>query len=193
MRTELTPETRAAISRLEERIERLEEERRGGERRDRIEKVDLVCFSGEWDRLFAAFTIANGALAMGQEVHMFFTFWAAAAIRDVRCGGRGGTFMDKMIRRMLPGGVDRAPLSKLNWGGLGKIFLRRRMRQANVGSIEEMMKQAEEMGAHFHLCDTSASILGLGDTELLVGGGVDRCGVATFLSEASRRSLVLFI
>jgi peroxiredoxin family protein len=188
VKTELSPEARAVITRLEERIERLEKGRP-----ENIEKVNLVCFSGEWDRLFAAFTIANGALAMGQEVHMFFTFWAAAAIRDVRRGGPANTFMDKLIRKMLPGGVERAPLSKLNWGGLGKIFIKRRMRQANVESIEDLMKRAEEMGARFHLCETSASILGLGDSQLLVGDGVDRCGVATFLSEASGRSLVLFI
>ena len=46
------------------------------------DSISIVCVSGEWDKLFAAFTIANGALSLGREVNMFFTFWGATAMRD---------------------------------------------------------------------------------------------------------------
>ena len=36
----------------------------------------LCVFSGELDRLLAAFNIATGAAASGSRVSMFFTFWA---------------------------------------------------------------------------------------------------------------------
>jgi len=44
-------------------------------------KVSMVVFSGDMDKLNAAFIIATGAAAMGMEVTMFFTFWGLQAIR----------------------------------------------------------------------------------------------------------------
>ncbi|SQC98659.1 Uncharacterized conserved protein [Fusobacterium necrophorum subsp. necrophorum] len=38
--------------------------------------MTIVVFSGDYDKAMAAFVIANGALAMGKKVTMFFTFWA---------------------------------------------------------------------------------------------------------------------
>jgi hypothetical protein len=54
-------------------------------------KVNIICFSREWDRLFAALSIASGALALGSEVHLFFTFWAVSALRDPDKKGKKGT------------------------------------------------------------------------------------------------------
>ena len=39
------------------------------------DRATLVVFSGEMDTIFAACTIAAGAVAMGMEASMFFTFW----------------------------------------------------------------------------------------------------------------------
>jgi peroxiredoxin family protein len=155
--------------------------------------VSIVCFSCEWDRLFAAFTIANGALALGREVHMFFTFWASAALRDSAKRAANKSFLDRMVGEFLPRGARNAPLSRMNWGGLGKLFLGYRMRKHGIGGIDDLMTQAREMGAHFHLCDTSAALLGLDCSELVGDGCVDPCGVATFLQNAMKGSMVLFI
>ena len=40
-----------------------------------------MVFSGDLDKLIAAFIIANGALAMGEQVSMFFTFWGLNSLR----------------------------------------------------------------------------------------------------------------
>ena len=37
-------------------------------------KLSMVVFSGDLDKVLAAFVIATGAVAMGMEVVMFFTF-----------------------------------------------------------------------------------------------------------------------
>jgi len=47
-------------------------------------KKTLIVFSGDLDRAIAAFIIANGAAAMGDEVTMFFTFWASAFSASLR-------------------------------------------------------------------------------------------------------------
>ena len=38
------------------------------------DRLSLVVFSGDLDRILAAFIIATGAAAMGQKLDMFFTF-----------------------------------------------------------------------------------------------------------------------
>jgi len=40
-------------------------------------KNSFVVFSGDLDKVLASMIIANGALAMGEQVLMFFTFWAS--------------------------------------------------------------------------------------------------------------------
>ncbi|MFA5367362.1 MAG: DsrE/DsrF/DrsH-like family protein, partial [Dehalococcoidia bacterium] len=38
-------------------------------------KATLIVHSGDMDKVYSAFIIGNGALAMGMDVSMFFTFW----------------------------------------------------------------------------------------------------------------------
>ena len=44
-------------------------------------KVCIVVFSGDLDKILAAMNIATGAASMGCEVNLFFTFWATPAMR----------------------------------------------------------------------------------------------------------------
>ena len=44
-------------------------------------KKTIIVFSDDFDRAMAAFIIANGAAAMGDDVTMFFTFWGLDLIR----------------------------------------------------------------------------------------------------------------
>jgi hypothetical protein len=46
------------------------------------DRLVLGVISGSLDYTMAAFIIALGAAASGMQVDMFFTFWAAAALRD---------------------------------------------------------------------------------------------------------------
>ena len=41
----------------------------------------MVVFSGDMDKVMAAYIIATGAAASGMEVTMFFTFWGLKAIQ----------------------------------------------------------------------------------------------------------------
>ena len=49
----------------------------------------MVVFSGDLDKLIAAFIIGNGALSMGEEVSIFFTFWGLNALRRADDAGAG--------------------------------------------------------------------------------------------------------
>jgi len=157
-------------------------------------QVSLILFSGEWDRLFAGLTIASGALAMGYEVHLFFTFWAVSALRQKgQSSSDGKEFSQSMLGSMLPEGPAGAKLSHLNFMGLGKVMMRRLMKKHGVMDIDLLLKEVKELGAHLHLCETSSGLFGLQSSELADGEALDKCGVATFLSLAFKSRMVLFI
>jgi hypothetical protein len=46
------------------------------------QKLAMIVFSGDMDKLLASMIIATGAAAMGFKVVQFFTFWGTAALRD---------------------------------------------------------------------------------------------------------------
>src|SRR5262249_2579513 len=45
------------------------------------DRAAIVVFSGDLDRVLAAFVIATGAAAAGLETSMFFTFWGLSAVK----------------------------------------------------------------------------------------------------------------
>ncbi len=71
------------------------------------EKATIVVFSGELDKAFAAFIIANTAATMGMEVTMFFTFWGLNIIKKNRGPIYSEGWMRKMLNKMNRGGSKR--------------------------------------------------------------------------------------
>ena len=187
-----SPEAADRIAALEARIAELE--RRSGAS-EGSEMVSIICFSGEWDRLFAALTIACGALAMAKEVHIFFTFWGVSALRDAtrKDPESKRDFAQNMLGSMLPAGASEAHLSKMHFMGLGQAMLKRLMKKHNVDDIDVLLEEVKELGGHLHVCDTSTELFGLTCAELKDGEEMNRCGVATFLDYAFKSRVVLFI
>ncbi len=185
--------TNSLMHELENDVARL---RREIKKERRENSVSIVCFSGEWDKLLATFSIANGALAMGQEVHLFFTFWGATALRKVN--GDGGmqtqrSLLQRMFGWMLPSGIAGTPLSKMHFFGLRKLMMGRLLRQKGVDDLQALVSRAREMGAHFHCCDTSLQLFGSSCRDLQDGEGTDWCGVTSFLGQAMKGKTTLFI
>jgi peroxiredoxin family protein len=94
-------------------------------------RLSMVVFSGDLDRVLAAFVIASGAAASGMEVSMFFTFWGLTALRQKR-ESRGKTLFQKLMGWMTPVGLRGLGVSKMNFGGVGAKMLRTMMRQQGV-------------------------------------------------------------
>lgn len=178
---------------IEELRDQIREMKTRFDQQKRENRISLVCFSGDWDRLFAAFVIANGALAMGQEVEIFLTFWAAAALRKGAAPLKAKTLFERLMGTMLPAGADRAPLSRMDYFGLGRLMLRRRMKSKGIEGLGELIERAQEMGARVHLCEMSSEILGFRCDEMVGKREIDPCGVATFLGTALRGKAVIFI
>lgn len=151
----------------------------------------FVVFSGDLDRVLAAFVIANGTLAMGGEVSMFFTFWGLNALRKPSPPAVRKDFISRMFGWMLPRGAARLKLSQMRLMGAGTAMMRGIMRRKNVPSLPEMIETARRGGARIIACTMSMEVMGLRPEELL--DGIEFGGVGAFLGDSDRSRATLFI
>lgn len=156
-------------------------------------KLSMIVFSGDLDKLLAAFIIATGAVAMGLEVVMFFTFWATPALRDKKKKAGVKDLFGKMFGFMLPRGAGKVKLSKMNMGGMGTAMMKYLMKKKNVASLEEMIALAAELEVKIYICDMSMGLMGFKPEEMIDYPGVEFVGVAKFLEEAGDSKIQLFL
>ncbi|MDR0535754.1 MAG: FAD-dependent oxidoreductase [Puniceicoccales bacterium] len=153
----------------------------------------VVVFSAEMDKVMAALVIANGAAALGGRVTLFFTFWGIAALRRKHAGqaGERKNLIDRVFGWMLPRGLARLPLSRLNVGGIGALFMKRRMKSRNLPNLPGLLDAARQSGVRLVACAMSMSALGIQREELM--DGVELGGVADYLESAEQAGTNLFV
>ena len=151
----------------------------------------IIVFDGDMDKVLAAFVIANGALAMGRPVTMFFTFWGLTALRKPTSSGIKKSPVEAMFGKMLPKGTGKLKLSRMNMGGLGTAMMRRIMQDKNIDSLEDMMKKAMKNGVKIIACSMSMDVMGIRKEELI--DGVEIGGVGSYLGDAEESNVNLFI
>ena len=151
----------------------------------------IVCFSGDLDKVLAAFVIANGAAAMGSKTTIFFTFWGLNALRRDNPPSVSKGFMDRMFGWMMPRGANRLKLSKMNMGGMGTAMMKMVMKDKKVMSLPELICAAKEAGVRLVACSMSMDVMGLKPEELIEG--IEIGGVGAFLGAANESNASLFI
>lgn len=137
------------------------------------ERTTIVVQSGDMDKLYSSLIISNGALAMGMEVSLFFTFWG--------------------LQRLTKGGLDKGPLSKMHMLGLGKWMIKRRMKDKNVRALQAMARDFKELGGRIFACDMTMDIMGVKAEDLEQELIEEYCAVGTYIKEARESSVTLFI
>ncbi len=157
------------------------------------DRVCMVVFSGDLDKILAALTMATGAATMGTEVCLFFTFWATPVLRRANVSGVKRPLMDRMLGRMLPRGTKGLKLSRMNMGGMGTVLIKRRMRDKQMADCQELLDMAKESGVQIRVCDMSMDLMGIRMDELIDYPGLEQCGVATFMEKALRSCVTLFV
>ena len=136
-------------------------------------KAAIIVQSGDMDKLYSALILGNGALAMGMETSLFFTFWG--------------------LQRLKKGGLEKGPLSKMNMLGLGKWMIKRKMKKAHVASLEKLMQDFKELGGNILACDMTMDIMGVKREDLRDELISDYCGVGSYMNEAKDAAVTLFI
>jgi peroxiredoxin family protein len=157
------------------------------------DRISIIAFSGDLDKILAAFIIATGAVAMGMEAVMFFTFWGTPVLRDPKKRAGGKDLMGKMFSFMLPKGRNAIKLSKMNMAGMGTSMMKSLMKKKNVASLDEMLDMAAELGVKIYICEMSMSLMGFKKEEFIDYPNLEYVGVATFLEQAKNSKVQLFI
>ncbi|MBC7951235.1 MAG: DsrE/DsrF/DrsH-like family protein [Rhodospirillaceae bacterium] len=129
------------------------------------DKLSIVVFSGEFDRVHYALVMAAGAIATNTPVTLFFTMGAAKALKK-----DGGW-------RQLPGAVEA------DAGFQAK----------NLAAFEELLDACVALGVTFMVCEMGLKALGLDPADLRDDVPLTQGGVVTFLADASKDGAMLFV
>lgn len=143
------------------------------EKHERVERATIILHSGEMDKLYSALIIGNGAVAMGMEAYIYFTFWG--------------------LERLKKGGLEGGKLSRMHLLGLGKWMIKRRMKEANVASLRQLLTDFKELGGHVMACDMTMEIMGIGREDLEQEFIDEYCAVGTYIQAARDSTVTLFI
>jgi peroxiredoxin family protein len=174
------------------RVEQLEREIEEIKSRTPEDRATLVVFSGDLDKVLAALIIATGAAAAGLETSMFFTFWGLCALKKKSVAAPADrTLKEKMFAMMTPSGVSELGVSRMNFFGIGASMLRSMMKEKNVASVEELMDIARDLGVKMIACTMSMDVMGVSRSDLMEG--LEFGGVATYMADASRSKVTLFV
>jgi len=141
--------------------------------KSRGEKATIVVHSGDMDKLYSALIIANGALSMGMDASLYFTFWG--------------------LERLKKGGLERGHLSRMNLFGLGKWMVMRRMKKVNMASLERLIQDFKELGGKIIACEMTMEIMGIRPEDLRQDLIDDYGAVGAYIREAKESAITLFI
>jgi len=192
MTIETTLTTAAEVKGYDELVAELRTEIQEHERESaKHKKLVIMAWSGDLDRIWPTFILATTAAAMGMQTTVFFTFWGLFPLvkNDVRITGEN--WMQKMMSVMNRGGTEHLGLSKMNFGGMGPVMMKKLADEHHVASPTELLEVARDLGVTLIPCQMTMDLLGLefGD---LIDGLAEPAGATTALAEA-QDAITLFI
>ncbi|AKG90663.1 hypothetical protein GAH_02068 [Geoglobus ahangari] len=110
--------------------------------------ISIIVHSGEWDRIYHAFSIATTYSAVGEKVKVFLTYWA----------------IDTVVKDRVECGDERK-----------NDVIRRGIEKGSVKGLEEMVALGKEFGnLEIVVCSGSMELLGYGESDM--PPWVDRVG-----------------
>ena len=138
-----------------------------------MDKATIVVHSGDIDKIMSALIIGNGYLAMGGEGTLYFTFWG--------------------LQRLIKGKLSKAPLSKMNFLGLGAWMMKKKMKKANVATPERLMSDFKALGGRIIACEMTMEVMGVSKSNL-DESLIDEFGaVGMYVNESKKSQMTLFI
>jgi peroxiredoxin family protein len=155
-------------------------------------KINLLVFSGDYDKALAALIIANSARELDVDVTMFFAFWGLLLVRNPDTSVLDDKSMyEKMFGMMTPKGPEELPLSKMNFSGIGKEMLKAMMKEDETPSLTAFLNGARKKGVKFYGCKLSVDVMGFKKEELLPE--LEIITAQEYLKDALNSDMQLFI
>ncbi len=157
---------------------------------EKKKKVSIAVFSGDMDKLLAAFSIATGAAASNMDVSMFFTYWGLRALKKKVKTGQ--SLFGRMLGFMYGGDINRATPSKMNFGGIGRWMFKKMMKAKNVPSLADLRQTAIDLGVKMYGCQMSMEVMEI-PKEKMIDDVAECVGVAFYIEHAQQADVTLFI
>ncbi|NIP33586.1 MAG: pyridine nucleotide-disulfide oxidoreductase [Thermoplasmata archaeon] len=132
---------------------------------EKKDSVSMIVYDNHFDKLMMPMIIAQGALAMGMEVNIFYTFFGLQGLMEKRKPKLPGMF------RFFTG------------------MIQKRMAKQKIMSYHEFMRSNIEMGANIYACNMSMEMMGWKKEDMF--DGIKVAGVAKMLDMASEASVNL--
>lgn len=155
-------------------------------------KVNLLMFSGEYDKAMAGLILANAARDIDAEVTMFFAFWGLFLLRDPETMNlEDKSIYEKLMDVVTPKGPEQLPLSRMNFSGLGRLMLEEMIEDQGAPKLIHFLKGARKKNIAFYACKLSVEIMGFKPEELLPE--VQIIDAASYLKDALESDVQLFI
>jgi peroxiredoxin family protein len=173
---------RLSLKQLDERLSTVEE---------KSNNATIVLFSGDFDKIVAAYIIATGYASMGLKVNIFHTFWGLSAIKgdDVKFKGKG--ILEKGISMMMPSSPDKTSTSSMDMMGFGPALFKTLMDKHGVADVKELIATARELEVRLYACEMAANLMGLEEGEIVEG--VEMVGVMKYAEMCKASNIQLFI
>ncbi len=139
------------------------------------DKLSIVVFSGAYDKVHYALTMAAAALAVNTPATLFFTMGALKALLPVN-DGKGGWH-------------DLLPTED----GLAASAADTQLIAKRLAGFEEILSACVALGASVMVCEMGLRAMGLEGKALRDDVPRSEGGLVTFLADASRTGAMVFV
>lgn len=155
-------------------------------------KINILMFSGDYDKALTALILANSAQAMGVQATIFFAFWGLFLLRDPEHFSLDHkSYYEKMFGLVTPKGPEELTISRMNMSGLGKLMLEKMMDNEQTPHLSAFLQEARDKGVKFYGCQLSVEVMGFHKEELIPE--VEIMTAQDYLKNALESDIQLFI
>ena len=155
------------------------------------EKLVIIAWSGDLDKVWPQMILATTGAAMGMQTTIFFTFWGLFSLVKDGVHITGDNWMQKMVSAMDRPGMEHLKLGKMNFAGAGPKMMKHLAKEHKVASPGELLEMARDLGVRLVPCQMTMDLLGLTRENMIDGLG-EPVGATTMLLEA-QDAVTLFI
>jgi peroxiredoxin family protein len=155
------------------------------------EKLVIIAWSGDLDKVWPQMILATTGAAMGMQTTIFFTFWGLFSLVKDGVHITGDNWMQKMVSMMDRPGMEHLKLGKMNFAGAGPKMMKHLAKEHKVASPGELLEMAQDLGVRLVPCQMTMDLLGLTREDMIEGLG-EPVGATTMLLEA-QDAVTLFI
>lgn len=143
---------------------------------ERPQKLSLVVFAGQFDRVHYALVMASAAAAIDTPVTLFFTM---EAVRNILKPGDEGehAWASQTTSMCLETGAD------MDAG----------FQERGVADFETLLSACRDLGVRFMVCEMGLKALDLSRADIRPDLPIEMGGMVTFLNDAHKDGSVVFI